>query len=430
MADASGSSTLDKAYADAAAAKGLDTGDPFPGFSEALDSSNGDPNLIPGLLMEEQKVRRAMGEEFGNLVRAARGNLTESDFLRFTEGIARREARHAWQRAHQQIRPWWDRDDPNVFWGRSRRLREYRSYVIGEFIRRHKGREHVIVEPGFYHGTVEVKMPFQGTANDGAFVIEVTNPDSPLICPTFNYAIGDNVATWFPAPDQQVEHTVSDADTNLQNPGMNLYADSIFIIEAISARLRGLRISYAGDLKSGNIPAQSGVVQSALEGRCMLWDENSEIVPGELFNTFQDSFRLAKAIGEVSSLHFSWADKAVGGSRNTTDAYIDTYLHVPGVDSQNLKRTSGGGPTLDLPTGYLWCLDKQYQASSDNGGNGIFQAELHVSEPVIYPFTPINVYGSALPAQPDGIALYWSLRLHGTALIPAKREFRSRLERM
>jgi hypothetical protein len=424
---------LDAAYEAAMKAKGVDTGAPYSEAMDSLEQLGGNRRYLPGLLMEEDRVRRAMGDELGNLVKAARGNLTENDFMRFTEGIARREAQAAWERAHHEIRPWWDRDDPTVFWGRSRRMHEFRSHIVREFVQRHGGREHVIVEPGYYHGTVEVQFAFTGTANDGAFILNVSNPDSPVICPTFNYAIDDAITTWFPAPATPNTHIVSDVDTNLQNPGQNLYADSIFIIEAISARIRGLRISYVSDLKSGtningaNVPAPE---LNAIGGGCMIWDENGRYVPPDLFNTFKDSFRLAKALAEVTSLHFSWADKAVGGSKNTTDAYIDTFLHVPGVDSLSMKRTSGGGPTLDLPTGYLWCLDKQYQASSDNGGNGIFQAELHVTEPVVYPFQPITVLGSPNPAMPDGMALYWSLRLHGTALIPAKRKYRSRLERL
>ena len=35
---------------------------------------------------------------------------------------------------------------------------------------------------------------------------------------------------------------------------------------------------------------------------------------------------------------------------------------------------SGGGLSHDLPRGYIWCVDKMFQASSDMGGNGLFNA--------------------------------------------------------
>ena len=61
-----------------------------------------------------------------------------------------------------------------------------------------------------------------------------------------------------------------------------------------------------------------------------------------------------------------------------------------------------------------------FQASSDMGGNGLFNAELHTDESVIFPFQPLSLFGSNGPVLPTGIALYWQFVVHGTSLVPAR----------
>lgn len=343
-----------------------------------------------------------------------------------------------YKRAHRHMR------DPGVKYGRSRRMNEFRGDIIQRYKQIHGG--DIIEGPGFYYGTVEAQFSVE---NDGvgagtlqaSAVISVPNQQSPVIDKTFDLGIGDTSTSWLGGP-----HVITEADTNVQNPGQSLFADELFIVEAISARVRGAAIKYPAVAPGGAAvlypqAATMPVTQTALAGQTMVWDENGELLPVELWNGLTDYYRLAHALAENSTVHFTWRDQGIGGSNTTIDALIDSFLHVPGSHEMNVRRTSGGNAeVLDLPQGYIWCLDKQFQASRDQGGNGLFDCELHLDENVVYPFVPIAPYGStvggvASAVAPTTIALYWEIRLLGTSLLPGRRglgwrpEYRQELAR-
>jgi hypothetical protein len=297
-------------------------------------------------------------------------------------------------------------------WGRTRRMHEFRGDIIQKYKRLHRG--NIIEQLGFYYGTIQVTWNTEGNPRNGNFTIGVT-PGSPVIDSAFNLGIGDTSLSWFSTTG--TPHILNPSDTNLQNPGQNLFADELFIIEAISARVRGLRIGYSAASIATMYPAPTGNTLATLQGNQMVWDQFGQYVPLELFNRFADSFRLPKTLEEAATLHFKWTDSEVGGSSKVYDKLIDSFLHVTDAE-KDLKRTSGGASTLDLPCGYIWCLDKNFQAGSDTGGNGIFDAEIQIGESISYPFKPVVVYGSRGPVLPVGVAMYWELRLHGTSLLP------------
>ena len=92
---------------------------------------------------------------------------------------------------------------------------------------------------------------------------------------------------------------------------------------------------------------------------------------------------------------------------------------MPGGARRRVQETAGGALTLDLPRGFLWLLDKMFQANQDSGGNGLFNAQLNLLDSVIFPFAPIAIPGSGgLPVVPTGIAMEWQVMLHGTSLLP------------
>lgn len=339
--------------------------------------------------------------------------------------------KRGFKRAHSMMR------DPGVKWGRTRLMSEFRSHIIRKYQRIHQG--DIIEGPGFYYGTIEAQFnveDYNSATNTAqcAAVINVANlvGAAPIVDKCFDLGIGDTSASWLGGP-----HVLTEADTNLQNPGQSLFADELFIVEAISARVRGARVLYptaanAIPVPGGGAPlypqATGIVTQQALNGQCMVWDENGEILPVELWNGLTDYYRLAHALAENATVHFTWQDKGVGGSNRTTDALVDSFLHVPGSHEMNVRRTSGGNKeVLDLPQGYIWCLDKQFQATADQGGNGLFDCEIHLDESVMVPFVPIapfgaTVGGSAQPIAPSVISLYWEVRLLGTSLLPGRRD--------
>lgn len=331
-------------------------------------------------------------------------------------------------------------ENDGATWGRTRRMQEFRRDVIDQYKLIHGG--NVIQGIGFYYGTVEVQWlsigvtslaptsPFAPhppfTTNN--FSVSVT-PGNPVIDQTFSLGIGDISRTWFSTTG--TPHILNASDTNLQNPGMNLFADEVFIIEAVSARVRGLRIGFSATDIATMLPAPTGNTLAMLQGNQMLRDQFGLVVPAELFNQYSDEFRMVRTLEEVATLHFKWTDNMIGGSGKIVDVNIDSFLNVT-KEQRDVKSTSGGAMTLDLPSGYIWCLDKMWQPNEESGGNGIFDCELQLNESVSYPYMPISVFGSPAPVSPLGIALYWEIRLFGTSLLPGQKRFRtlaSRIER-
>ena len=326
--------------------------------------------------------------------------------------------KRGFKRAHSMMR------DPGVKWGRTRLMSEFRSHIIRKYQRIHQG--DIIEGPGFYYGTIEAQFnveDYNSATNTAqcAAVINVANlvGAAPIVDKCFDLGIGDTSASWLGGP-----HVLTEADTNLQNPGKNLWANEVFIIEAVSARTRGMRIQFsATDIASMSAAIGLPNTTAMVNGQQFVRDENGLVLPAELFNQYDDSFRLVKTLEEVATLHFTWKDNLTGGSKDTYDKYIESFLHVTESES-DVKRTSGGGNILDLPSGFLWCLDEQFQPNSEQGGNGLFDAEIHINESVNAPFQPIPVFGSPGPVAPTGIALYWEIRVFGTGLLPGDQNAR------
>jgi hypothetical protein len=167
-------------------------------------------------------------------------------------------------------------------------------------------------------------------------------------------------------------------------------------------------------------PPPTGSILAALSGQELIWDRAGRILPLETFNHFDDTCEIARALSEASTFYFTWSDKQLGGNRTINNKLIGRFSQVPGNARLGLTDTPGAGAHLDLERGYLWCLDKQFQASVDMGGNGLFDAELHTDESVMFPFQPISLFGSGGPVLPTGLALYWQFVVHGTSLLPAR----------
>lgn len=402
--------------------------------NEAGDAS-GDDDEAAGLTPEDGEAAGDCGAPPGlalmeaDLVKAVRqievnGHVSQRRVIELVKRASRVEADYAHRRGHmrgfrkgiahgRRHHRHLHLEDPAIHWRRSPQMHEFRNDIISRYRRLHGG--HVREGLGYYYSTIEVQMEVQGSPTDAAFVISVPSaPDNPVINQCFQYGIDDAVPGWFGGP-----HIANAGDTNLQEPGQGLYHDELFIIEACGAYLKGLRIAYPNPTTTFS-PAPTGDILKALSGKELVWDRAGRIFPTETFNQFDDSCEIAKAIAEASTFYFNWVDKAIGGDKGQNTKLIDRFCRIPSVGRRGFRETSGGGLSHDLPRGYIWCIDKMFQASSDMGGNGLFNAELHTDESVVFPFQPLRLYGSGPPVLPTGMALYWQFVVHGTSLVPGR----------
>jgi hypothetical protein len=387
-----------------------DAGDPDAGAPEDDDDRDedaGDEAAGPNFreVFDEDQVLRGIRA----LSRDRDASFKERDLLDLVRHYAdltfKRHKRHV-RRRRPHRRGW--RSADAIHWSRSREMEEFRYDIIGRYFKLHQNA--VERGKGHYYATLEVPFDTVGTKNDAAFTLAPGNPDSPVVLSCFDAAIDDTVQ-WIGGP-----HVLTPSDTNLQNPGQALWADEVFIIESIEAKFKGLRVKYDTSTMS---PAPQGIYAQMLTAETPVWDANGNILPPDLFNPLSDECRIARALAETTTIYFTWTDKGVGGGRKNNQVLIDSFGHVPNVGRMSLRDTSGGGRTLDLPRGYIWTLDKQFQASSDTGGNGLFDAEFHVNDTICFPFKPIAVYGAG-PLIPQKLAAYWEIRLWGTSLLPSK----------
>lgn len=293
----------------------------------------------------------------------------------------------------------------------SPRMEAFRYDIIERYKRRHGGALHV--GRGYYRGTIQVPFLVEGTPSAGVFTLPMVNPNSPTQYTCFDMAEGDT-EQWVGGP-----HMLTPADTNLANAGTNLFQDELFIIEGFSLGWKGIRVVYPSAVTS----QFSGVTQLALEGLSWIYDASGNMLPSELFQPYSDECRLAKVLGETATLHFLWQDNAVGGNKTSNDIMVYGLSDIPSLGRRvrDVRHTSGGARdhVLDLPVGYIWCVDRQFQASTSMGGNGLFSAAIEISDSAAFPFIPVGP-GGIMPALPVSIAVYYELTIHGTSLLPAR----------
>jgi hypothetical protein len=311
---------------------------------------------------------------------------------------------------------------PVVPWHRSAQMMKWRWDIVERYRKIHGNAVDAAI--GFYYGNLQVPLTVEGPPTNPVFVLNVPPPSgqnaNPLIDSCFDLAIGDVETGWFGGP-----HVLDLSDTNLQYPGAFLYPDQLFMIEAVSAHLKAIRIQYylPGTTPTGFPfvnPATMPVTAGMLAGTNPVWDRGALVLPPEFFNQFNDVSELAQAIAMVTTICFAWDDRGVGGAENLAVKPVERMCAVPGSARHGVSETSGAGLHLDLPRGYIWCVDRQFQATEDSGGNGLFSAQLRQSASFGFPFSPVSLFGSAGPAMPLGCALEWQLTVHGTSLLPAK----------
>lgn len=407
-----------------------DAGAPAGTEPEMAKAAN-DTGSPPDLVIPDALLRRAV-------MRLEAQGLSENGVIALIRGTAEQEVRRAHRIGHREgfyralrraVSPGMRHEHdllPVVPWRRSPQMTRQRWDIIERYKRIHGG--HVDAGIGFYYGTLQVPMLVEtgtGGSSSNMFVLNVPPPSgsnaNPVIDSCFDLAIGDTEEEWFGGP-----HILDLSDTNLQNPGAFLYPDQLMMIEAVSARLKAIRIQYYEPGSApGNFdfsPSASPVTAGTLSGTNPVWDRGSLVLPGEFFNQLTDVSELAQAIAMVTTICFAWADRGTGGAQNLAVKPIERMCAVPGAARQGVQETSGAGIHLDLPNAYIWCLDKQFQATTDEGGNGLFSAQLQQAASFAFPFTPVAaLFGVGTPI-PLGCALEWQLTLWGTSLQPSVRD--------
>ena len=411
-----------------------DTGD-TAGLDETALAASGEAGAVPAPLIQTG----ALEASFQRL--ANERALTDKSAAKLVQHVVRHEKEHAHRVGH---RTGFRRGllhgrtrglvpgvasrahDFEVPWRRSRLMQEFRYDIIERFTRRWGS---VDSARGFYYGTFQVTLGVEGSVSSAAFVLSVPSPSgstlNPVVVSTFDYAIGQTNTTWFGGP-----HVMDSSDTNLQYPGSNLWPNELFIMEAVSTRLKAIRLAYfpVGSALPTWVSAAGPVSQTMLTGSTPVWDRDARVVPGEMFNDYSDVCEAAQAVAESGVFYFVWSDHGVGGNDDLATKLVERMNAVPGAARRGVQETSGGALTLDLARGWLWCMDQQFDASTDEGGNGILQAQLKLQQSVCFPFQPIPIYASAGPVMPVGMALEWQFMVHGTSLLPSK-EFRLKVPR-
>ena len=417
-------------------AAGMDAGEPGEAGGEAgaLDETSAamaeEAGAPPGLIVPATSIEAGLRELH------RQGALDDKRGAEFVRHVAREEKRHGYRvghrsgfrrgvlegRRHGGLVPGrvMREHDFEVPWVRGRLMQDWRYDVINRFIRRWGS---VDSAKGFYYGTFQVQLSVEGTPTSAAFVLSVPAPDgqnlNPIKVSTFDYAIGQIQPNWFGGP-----HIMDSSDTNLSYPGSNLWPNELFMIEALAADLKAIRMQYfpVGTIQFPSwIPgAPNAVTQSMLMGSSPIWDRDARVVPDEMFNKFSDVCEAAQAVAESAVFYGIWDDHNVGGNDNTASKLLGRMKACPGAARMGVQETSGGALTLDLPRGFLWCLDQQFNASTDEGGNGIFRAVLKLFQNTYFPFAPVPIFGSPGPQLPLGMALEWQFKLYGTSLLPSK----------
>ena len=417
-----------------------DAGETY-GMDEAALATMGDAGAPPAALVTVPSI------EEGLRVLAREKALTDKTGAQLVHHIVRHEKAHAHKKGHElgfrrglrhglgrggiampgRMHPNEVLPDDRVFWRRGADMNRWRWDIIARYKELHPGG--IDVWPGFYWGTLQVPLSVEGPTTNPLFVLNVPPPSgsnaNPLIDSCFDMAIGDVEPQWFGGP-----HVLDLSDTNVQNPGAFLYPDQLMIIEAVSASLQAIRIQYFPVTSPQTIPAgmftallplpNNPATIGMLAGTNPVWDRGALVLPVEFFNQFSDVSELAQAIAMVTTIAFAWDDRGAGGQENIAIKPITRMSAVPGSARQGVQETPGGVPCLDLPKGYIWCRDRQFQATEDSGGNGLFSAQLRQSASFAFPFTPVaSLFGTSTPV-PLGVALEWQLAVHGTALNPTR----------
>ena len=278
-----------------------------------------------------------------------------------------------------------------------RRVIDLRNDVFSEY-RRALGRP-VVQTKGFYFGMAEVIFTGEGDKSIAALTL------APSTSTVFHEAI--DVGT----TRLGTTHKATPADTNLQNPGENLFPNEKMIITHLSMELAGYRVQYdPSDVGGLKLPQN---VLEALSGRQTLFDEDGILLPKEIYDRYTGRSLLAEALNPSGVLYFAWKKRVSGGSNDTKEIFINHLQAIP-KQRKDLHETSGGAALLAMNEGYIWSLNQQQP-----GQGGLFEARLKTHDNLILPINAVPIPAGGTAFVPKQLGVYFRVTLYGDMIRPA-----------
>jgi len=283
------------------------------------------------------------------------------------------------------------------------RVRRFRNDAFTKFRKAYNGK--TVTTKGYYYSTGEIVFHGVGDKEAAGLIVH------PTTINFFHEAIDDDSYRLRDKDGKNgIAHTVNPGETNLQNPGKNLFPRELFIITHVGLEFCGMRVMYdAAEVDSLKLDDD---LASLLKGNGTVWDDGKVFLPGELTNDFDGRCRLVDSLYPSGVLFFAWDRKPGGGSKDMHELLISTMQKIP-ITRMGLTETSGGANLLEMNEGYVWTLDPQTAA----GQSGIFQARIRIHERVTFPINPIEIKGMKL--VPKRISALLRMTVYGDAIRPA-----------
>ena len=262
------------------------------------------------------------------------------------------------------------------------------------------GGKDVLVDDAFYFSTGQLVLDWV-VENSRAYLVAKEGTTMTF----FHVAVDD-------ADDRLgTTHKVTSADTNLRQPGKNVYRNQYFLIEGIEAEFMGVRIAYPSAALTSASITNSALVD-AFTGKSYVFDDAGRILPQQLFRDQDGRCELERAVHSAGVLRFNRSIQDAGDNSDTKSVLIDLFGHVPVHGKRaSVKQTSGGGAIdmLALKEGFMWSLDPE------DPNLGEFRAVVELKESFVFPVVPVDI-GSGSIAHAEKVGIYYQLRVHGTSI--------------
>lgn len=293
-------------------------------------------------------------------------------------------------------------------WRPSRSVIQQRQDMASKFSAYLGSGKQAVVEDGYLFATGELLFDCAKTATDRGEIVLKEGAKA-----TFFTESPDDTVTRI-----GVTHKVTLADTNVRSAGRLRYTDEVMLIEAVSLKVRGIRVRYA----SGDITAALGgtTVKDVLGGKGYIFDDSQLYLPKELWRDNDGYNNLERVLLGGMILRFHRRDLASGGNEDAKIAFIDLARNVlTATGERTVARTAGGADTMEKYVtprgldreGFYWNHDLSSPDASE------FSATITSDYHHVIAATPVDI-GSGTPVMPEQISLELELLVAGTTIKP------------
>lgn len=271
-------------------------------------------------------------------------------------------------------------------------------------------------------------VPFEATTqpykSQGTFVGEIVSPEPSVAAATmahlvfragqevtlFTFGEGDSIPDGFGG-----QYRATDAETN-QASGSKTNGAVDFVIEGVSASMKGARIQYpAGTAGTAGVPITdkdlvvlyNGTPLNGQKPPPMILDPAALATPPQMFSPFNLEQTLMTALAPSMAVEFEFDRKKT--------FHIGTMDEIPEGGAKSFLR-SNGDPRTDnryrIPEGFMW--RRAGEPDSD------FAIILTLWDPVVIPITIIGLFGATQSPVviPTNVAVDITMRVHGLNVSP------------